>query len=671
MARKKQNKVVIFEEIKNTNYWIIFVYRILGYEIYFLRSNRLITNRKWFKKCLQKKFIERIEIGLQNIPFSGFYSDKAYDNVELVYRHISDNSLIIKKVISLFRNKNIELGYKKNINQGLSRFYYINHILNILSKDFSFQKITFIPSNGIEVYRTDNCEIYDYFKFYKWAKAINANLFNTNNIKFPIWTVVFSYISAGKRKLKICLQLLGFFFWVCLIRIRDFVKYSDSSESNYKYAIMVINPLRQLANKIQKVDFLVDNEIIKKKDVIFLSCKKLNKKSRNYMESNKLNYLDDVDKFISWEEIRNILPAYFLLLTSFLKEDSLVLGTGLKVIYFYLRWKSFAKNIRIKNLVTHCDMGIQSIARNIIFEQYNCKTYHYMDSTNFGCFFIKKGNSYKYRNNFFSFLYYDYFIAWNDMVSGLFKASQCNIRNYLNLGCFWAEHLREIKIGKIKLGFKDKLYKKGYNQQMKLISVFDTTFHDDGITTYDDGIKFLQGILKLLEGLPNIFIVLKEKKSRTYHQKITDRFKDILRFYIELEKHPRCYLPGRKESPSEIMAFSDLTISFPFTSTTFEALSARKKAIWYDAADKFRDTFYDRIPGLVCHNYEELLKRTKELLNIDDSEYNNYLETNVKGKIENYLDGKAITRFRELLANNKNTTSGSKVSRFDLIGKKK
>ena len=91
----------------------------------------------------------------------------------------------------------------------------------------------------------------------------------------------------------------------------------------------------------------------------------------------------------------------------------------------------------------------------------------------------------------------------------------------------------------------------------------------------------------------------------------------------------------------------------PFTSTTFEALSVRNRAIWYDATNKFTDTFYDQILGLVCHGYEILLGRVKDLLfNISDMDYNEYLDKFVKGSIEKYLDGMAITRFRKLLAEN-------------------
>ena len=118
----------------------------------------------------------------------------------------------------------------------------------------------------------------------------------------------------------------------------------------------------------------------------------------------------------------------------------------------------------------------------------------------------------------------------------------------------------------------------------------------------------------------------------------------------KLENHPRCYMPQSSMSPSEPIAVSELIISFPFTSATVEALGARKKALYYDAADKFRGSFYDKVPGLVCHTYKDLLERVGELLFATDREkYGLYLEKSIKANIEPYLDARALTRFRELL----------------------
>jgi polysaccharide biosynthesis PFTS motif protein len=342
-------------------------------------------------------------------------------------------------------------------------------------------------------------------------------------------------------------------------------------------------------------------------------------------------------------------PCLFLLFQ--LREEGFVLEGSLKIIYYYVRWSSFAARCRIDHLITHADFNTQTIARNIILEKHGCRSHYYLDSVSLGYISFKDDVNVKHRHNLFGFLYYDSLVSWCDKAHDYFEQSGCKFKHYVNLGCFWAEHLRLIQEGKIKSDLKKKLYLNGYKENMKLISVFDSTFNDDSLTTYIDGIGFLEKILRLLNDLPDIFVILKEKKPREFHSRFTHHFADILRIYTKLENHERCYCVNNHGNSSDVIAFSDLTVSFPFTSTTFEALSARKKAIWYDATGKFRGAFYDDIPGLICHNYQELITRVKELLfNISEEEYNNYLDRYVKGNLELYLDGRAISRFREYIA---------------------
>ena len=115
-----------------------------------------------------------------------------------------------------------------------------------------------------------------------------------------------------------------------------FVKRQRAETSKkYKYAIMIISPLRQFANKIQKVDFLIDNELIKKEDVIFLSYKKMMKNAENYLNNHHLNFFGDIDVFISYRDIKGVLPLYFDLLAS-PNTNSFVLTASVNLIYYYL-----------------------------------------------------------------------------------------------------------------------------------------------------------------------------------------------------------------------------------------------------------------------------------------------------------------------------------------------
>ena len=194
--------------------------------------------------------------------------------------------------------------------------------------------------------------------------------------------------------------------------------------------------------------------------------------------------------------------------------------------------------------------------------------------------------------------------------------------------------------------------------KFRTLAFFDSSYLPNSISTLEDGVTFYQCLLKLLEEFPDILAIVKEKKAEETVLKVYENFggtSDI--FYeqyqpalAELRKHPRCCVTGYKGDPSEVIAMSDLTITYAFSSSTLEALCAGKKAIFFDTSNRWRGCRYDKIPNLVAHNYDEL----KELIHywlyeVTDKNFEDFLNTYVRDEIDLYSDGKAVTRFRQLL----------------------
>ena len=347
-----------------------------------------------------------------------------------------------------------------------------------------------------------------------------------------------------------------------------------------------------------------------------------------------------------------------------IKEKSIFTLASLKLIHTYLKWKGILKTISIDHFIAHCDFSMDTIARNVILEKYGTKTYYYMDSASFGCFHAREGGKPKIRS-LIGFIYYDYFVSWSQRVSEYFKQSHCQIKNYVDVGCLWAEHIRLFQEGTIATSFKKDLYAKGYKDDLKLIAAFDSSYLEGTGSNYDEAIRFLKDMLRLLDEDPNIFIVLKEKKSRDPIKQRTHQWRDVVAAYEKFENHPRAVCLQHKCNASEIIACSDLILTVPFSTPTFEALAARKRAIWHDANNKYRGVYFDRVEGLVTHGYEELKERIHQLLySLSQEEYDHYLDHSIKGTVESYLDGKAITRFRNLF-NDSSQKINSKISQVN------
>jgi len=92
--------------------------------------------------------------------------------------------------------------------------------------------------------------------------------------------------------------------------------------------------------------------------------------------------------------------------------------------------------------------------------------------------------------------------------------------------------------------------------------------------------------LSLINDYSGIGIILKKKGE---WDEILQVLPEAEVIYKKIHEHPFCYCVGEDErDPAKVIAISDLVISACFTSTTVEALGARKKAIYFDATNWFK-----------------------------------------------------------------------------------
>lgn len=650
-----KKKIIVFEEISNPFRLLIKWYLFRGFAIFYYRISTSCKEKEWLRRFTEKKLISRIddEYGLLNTAI-GYYPDLAYQNIDKIFERFFKENKIVKLLIGLYKDERIYNVFKKSLLGYLQRFYYINFIIFKLSELFPEEKVYFVPTLKRKGYRTHILSAYEYHFLSDLIFKSQAFYFGPRGAVFPLWFNLVSKLYYLLRYIRIQLDIAGFILFSMAVSVRNLL-IPRVPKKKYKFGVMIISPAHQFANKIRRVDFLIDGEKIKKKDVLFISSRRLSRHKHFYMQEQRLNFVDALFYKINLRVLKVVLPIAILLILNAVRNRRaifLIESAILQLVCFGI-WRSFTERYHLDNLISHCDFGPQSLARNIFLSKSGTKTWYYTDAINWGNFFISEYNRYNLPlyNHAIGFLIYDYFVSWSDELINYFRIHHQDIKKHINVGCFWASHIRQIREHKIKSGVLDTLYRHGFRDEYKLISVFDSSYSDYTITTYEDGIVFVKGMFRLLEEFPNIFILFKEKKARVLIRKPSP---EILIWLKRLQEHPRCYLPFWDMNTSEAIAFSDLTISFPFTSTTFEALSARKKGLYYDVSNKFRGTFYDGINGLVCHNYDELFKRTKELLfEVDEPTYNQYLDRHVKGKLEPYLDGNALVRFRELLTNSK------------------
>jgi len=644
---------VYFENVRFYHYPLVKYYLLRKFDIYVFDTDFKLRKKKWLRDLIDTQKISRI---LANYVFGN--GDLALNSIDKIYSLVTKKSKLVRAMVQLYDNEDVVLAYKKALTKDLSDFYALQIILNSKEKTLpNNEKIILIPFKYLEILKMlIRCDSFSY---------------KLDKLFIPAWV---KYINSVDKLFIRLTTLMGFCFTNFQLITGVLLKAltPSSKESNYQYAIPITNSNFQFKFKEHRTfDFLLDGTDIRRDNTIFLWLSPLNKAILAKLKVGRYNTADcrsrsilmskdftlSRDTGIILKKVFTYARQNFL---SVLFEHESHVFCSCTLLNTYLQWSIILNNIKFRHYITFNDEGINHIGRNIILNNFNIKTWYYAHSNSFSYLTIDKdADIAKSRHHLWSFLLYDYYIGWNREMIEYQKLHHQKVKNYCNAGCIWSEFIAD---GGMRQNLESYLEKRGVkldkiSKNFKAISFFDTSFVDDIVCQYPlkDGIKFYNDILKLLNDEPNLFIVIKEKKADTvYSDKPSLVYsrsnKEYSKLLSALRTHPRCCVAGYDADPVTIIKVSDLTITYAFSSPTIEALGARKKAIFYDPANKFRGYYYDEIPDLVAHGYEELKQSIHRLLyEITDRQYEEYLNREILNKVEDFLDGKALTRFRTLL----------------------
>ena len=273
-----------------------------------------------------------------------------------------------------------------------------------------------------------------------------------------------------------------------------------------------------------------------------------------------------------------------------------------------------------------------------------------------GLILSRDGDARKHRHVLWAYLNSDRFLGINDEALAAMKASTQAVRRYEAIGSVFSQLVREAAEGFDRESYAQRVFGRSA-RGASIVSFFDTTFIDspDCPTTYEDALGFYADILRFLEDRGDALVVVKPSKDAAYFTDPArqwaspEKGRRLIALWERIKAHSRARWAGDAGGTVEIMAASDLVITHCFSSPTIEALGARRRALWYEPGEKFRGTYYDRIPGLVAHGYQELSDRSRELTAASEEEHGRWLDRHVKGALEAHLDGLALTRLRRAL----------------------
>ena len=558
--------------------------------------------------------------------------EKAVAAVEAVYPEYREkNKNIIQYVSETLKSSVSENVFKINLCNRLAEFYSVNIMLHRIERHFNSRPIVAYP----------DMNVYNYLLIKKLLLENNQDFFEHPNIRFPIQTYVASFLISLKENLvsmaKLCAQTIA----SGLLEKQHF--YAKKKKKNFSYAVSIISP-RQLRKDSKAADFFIDNQKILQQDVVYfpmMSLSKIQKKKLAQM-AGEIFSLPQRGKFFSnFHEWKTLL--LLALKQNFFRNAEEIYAASV-IFSHYFKWKKVLENVGVKHFITHADFGMGHIGRNIALNQVGVQTWYFTDSMAYGLNFREEKKVGMRHPLFLVYLYYDHLVTWYAEFAQYCKEHPGSFKQAHIVGCIWGDHIREKNQARehttmAALKNLDNLF---------VLSCFDSTYLRNGHISYSGGIAFATHLLQLVDECPDIYVIFKEKKERSIHHRLDPVLgPKLLEIYNKMGSHPRIKICSNQVDASELMSVSDMVISFPFTSTTFEALSRNKPAIWHDPLGHYKETLYGKAGGVMTHSYEKLKAKVLEIKK-NPEDYKNPLPVN-SSLMDPYRDGKAIDRFRDLL----------------------
>ena len=646
----KCDRIIIFEYL---GYFIFFL-MVLGFwknnSIRYFSINPAIERSSSFKLYCQKG--EILKIDLEEVDFNRFVQldNDVLDDIDNIYFNDFLHNHTIDLMKNFLESADIDLAFKKLIAMKTLDIYQKNFLLTTIAEKNGKQNILFFPDQSHDILSS--------------SPTIRKKFKDLNNIRTT------EIITNTYKRISSTFLFLG--YYTILLFLPIWILYKVGIPSWKKEHQKVIQNCLKIKegdwafdNEDRSIDFLLDGKIISRDNTCFCITTEISKhyktqlNERQYLSIEVKSQLRGIYiEFIYKKIFLKFIPIWLRCLGKALTQPWFMTRFNLEIFQRYLLWSAFYEKYKIKNYIVYDEYVPADTVTSILMTHNNVTTWFYIHSISTFDVFTPRENR-KYREVLFSFFLYDHLVVWGNNLKRYYQDHPNKIRNIETVGCLWSEPIKDRIIAKrASIILKEANAKFTLNDQpspKKIISVFDTSFGKKfGVACFlssEHMIQFIEDILHLLEEKSEIAVIFKNKKPLEIIDSIDLK---VLPSYNRLKAHPRCFFTeNRQVSPSEIIAASDLVVAACFTTPVVEALGAGKKGFFFDASNLFKGSYYDKFPNLVAHGYPDLIKNVHNWLEeISDAEFKEFLENTIKEELDSYVDGKAIKRFRDLLADN-------------------
>ncbi|MDD1653037.1 MAG: polysaccharide biosynthesis PFTS motif protein [Methanomicrobiales archaeon] len=635
--------LVLFEQIDWCTRPFLLYYLATGRRVGYIRSSGDLTHSRFFGPCLRDGRL--FEVSSPSYPFRA-HLRLNQEIPALAEDHLArdgDASCLMRLMASLTGSFPVELVYRKSLAiEMMTRCRNRLQASLWLEGQEVRQPVLYIPGPSHE----------------KVASPLGsaAPLAGRKDISIPFWIRALNRIRYLGDKIRWIATCCFFPLWIA-VKI-GLPSASEPFPEPFRLGIKVYRTDIGFHGKYRTIDFVLDDPCPGTGETVFCLETEISDDYRDrlaekgYRVADLRTILRRADtRFIRETVIRKFLPAWFGIAVRCYRFSPLQLRRTVEISAQFLSWNAFFRRYRLRYYLSYNDFLPVTVVRNQIFREHGAESCYYIHSTGFHNVFLPPEEG-ELQTVEFLYLDPDHLVSWGNKVSRVFQSPRNRIGTYDEVGCLWSELVRNItesdRAGQIREDIFRKAAGRSGLEGRKVIGVYDTSFGKDVPLQAGDLLQFFDDLLVVADRFPETVLVLKNKLPLDLMVNHCPGLEPLLRRFRE---HPRCFLARDLGITSEeVIAVSDLCIAACFTSPAVEALGARKKALYHDAAGKFRGSYYDRFPRLVAHDREELTTLVDYWLHqVSDSEFDRFLDERIRGELEAHVDGKAITRLRGLL----------------------
>ena len=580
---KKYNKVYVTEDLTNLNKTHISNNSIILY----IPSNKDF-NKKIALEDIEIKKIEISKLFNKNVLKKWKIDFDSINFVEKNFNLITKRNYFHYKIIYKYLDKRLGKDYIKlqllPLIKDFFLYLYINKTLKRYNKNITF----LLKENEIKYYH----------------KIYSKNFFFDN---IDIDFININY--CNKEKIKNFLKILIF----PIYSIFKAIKYFRSD--NYQGKIHI----RQYRNGIGinsfpylSEDWIVDKKR-KKKDIVFVledmpnerQIKNLSKYTFIHANSSipiHVLKIKNLYKII----FRYLFPYIYFSVSSFFAKG-IVKKIFKEFLIEYFIWDNFFTNYKNIKYLTYHNHQPSHIIRNFFIGKSGSKSFNYRHTFSENIF-------HKKIKKFYSTLYYFSFFDFEFHMSRISSKINTYNKKKINLisGPVWSSK----KFENLKMNFPSN---------KTVISFFASSYNYSGVNMFEDHYGVFK-FLKKISNIPNVLIIFKGKGDFFNYC----RDKRIYEIFSKLKKANKILIMNKNISARYIINSSDITISMPFSTPTFEALYLKKACFFLDINNSYKNSYVDfKTKSFVAHSPSEGLNILKIFLK-DKKVFQKYINYNFK-----------------------------------------